>query len=503
MVKETENHALNKYDKGDANWNHSPDMQHIEERLVVRDEESRLNDYIPHDTATFIATDSGAVYDGDGTQWSKAQRDVGSLSTDRVGNATYYVRDSDSLQSVVNAAPPEADIKPLNPDTTFDVATLEITTDGVTLSDFNLRTADGTDDVLLYIHACTDVTVESCDLDGNDANNSDPDGFGGGTTNGIEVIDASDITIRDNYVHDVVSHGILATSRSRDSSKSTGPINSIRLIDNKVENTGNGGVMLRGGGGLAAEWGWIQDNEVRNCVGEYLQAIDGWQHARITNNQVEDGGGAGDAVALEQHTGRGVDRALKDILVAENSGTTPSSGVASQYNAAPYENITITDNDFTGPGPSESSTRGVYFRPIDNPRHIKVTDNTLVGFERGIFIDDAQCEMTVTDNQIRDVNRALVIQQGDGASIAQNHCSEVVGDTVVYIKTDVAATDGHKLTENHFASTTGGCDGVTVDEEGGTYDNYVYKNNTITVPGTGIVNNATGSNGITKDNQIY
>lgn len=80
MVEKTPNHKLNKYDQGDPNWTHSPDMQTIEERLLVRDEEGNLENYSPHSGATFIATDTGAVYDGNGSSWNAANRQVGSLT---------------------------------------------------------------------------------------------------------------------------------------------------------------------------------------------------------------------------------------------------------------------------------------------------------------------------------------------------------------------------------------------------------------------------------------
>lgn len=89
MVQETDNHDLNKYEQGDKDWDHSPDMQHIEERLVIRDVEANLSNYTPHAAATFRATDTGAVYDGDGSSWNKARRELESLGVGsvQIGNA--------------------------------------------------------------------------------------------------------------------------------------------------------------------------------------------------------------------------------------------------------------------------------------------------------------------------------------------------------------------------------------------------------------------------------
>ncbi|WP_135304374.1 hypothetical protein [Haloarcula amylovorans] len=80
MVQETANHGLNKYEAGDTDWTHSPDMQHIEERLVIKDTEANRSNYTPHPTATYVATDSGVVYDGDGSSWNAASRAVQSFS---------------------------------------------------------------------------------------------------------------------------------------------------------------------------------------------------------------------------------------------------------------------------------------------------------------------------------------------------------------------------------------------------------------------------------------
>lgn len=91
MVKEeTPNHSLNKYDQGDA-WDYNEDMDHIDERLVIRDTEANRSSYTPHDGALFIATDTGAEYDGDGSSWNKADRGYGSLSADHADTRNGYV----------------------------------------------------------------------------------------------------------------------------------------------------------------------------------------------------------------------------------------------------------------------------------------------------------------------------------------------------------------------------------------------------------------------------
>lgn len=78
-MQDTPNHNLNKYEYGDS-WNYNTDMDHIEELLVVRDVEANLANYTPHNKALFVATDTGAVYDGDGTNWNAATRELAGLT---------------------------------------------------------------------------------------------------------------------------------------------------------------------------------------------------------------------------------------------------------------------------------------------------------------------------------------------------------------------------------------------------------------------------------------
>ena len=56
-------------------------MQIAEERLPVRDLESNLSTKTPHAGSQFVATDTGAVYDGDGTNWNLATREFAEVAT--------------------------------------------------------------------------------------------------------------------------------------------------------------------------------------------------------------------------------------------------------------------------------------------------------------------------------------------------------------------------------------------------------------------------------------
>lgn len=102
MVDNTDNHGLNKYSEGEDNWTHSTDMDHIEERLVVRDTETNRTNYTPHDGAVFISTDTGVVYDGNGSSWNKASRGLDSVAADDISSSEYYLDGSKTVTDLNN-----------------------------------------------------------------------------------------------------------------------------------------------------------------------------------------------------------------------------------------------------------------------------------------------------------------------------------------------------------------------------------------------------------------
>ena len=71
-MADTPNHEYNVPDQGDQDW-HQPLNENFEEFEVdieLRDQESNLGDYDPSNGAKFLATDTGVVYLGDGTDWN-------------------------------------------------------------------------------------------------------------------------------------------------------------------------------------------------------------------------------------------------------------------------------------------------------------------------------------------------------------------------------------------------------------------------------------------------
>lgn len=70
----TDNHDYETPEKGRNDW-HLPlnnNFEQIDTDVEVRDIESELGTYRPKNGAKFFATDTGAVYIGDGTEWHRA-----------------------------------------------------------------------------------------------------------------------------------------------------------------------------------------------------------------------------------------------------------------------------------------------------------------------------------------------------------------------------------------------------------------------------------------------
>lgn len=83
-MTETPNHDLSKPEKGAADW-HRPlngNFDELDTKVEIRDTEANKGDYEPKAGAKYEATDSGAVYHGNGNSWVLTDRRVSSLSVD-------------------------------------------------------------------------------------------------------------------------------------------------------------------------------------------------------------------------------------------------------------------------------------------------------------------------------------------------------------------------------------------------------------------------------------
>lgn len=83
-MTETPNHTYNTPEQGTEDW-HVPlneNFDTLDTDVEIRDTEANRSDYEPTAGAKYEATDSGAVYHGDGTDWVLTDRTVGSLDAD-------------------------------------------------------------------------------------------------------------------------------------------------------------------------------------------------------------------------------------------------------------------------------------------------------------------------------------------------------------------------------------------------------------------------------------
>lgn len=130
------NHGYNQPEKGTTNWDEpmNENFQKLERDVEIRDLEANRSDYQPDMGAKFFATDSGATYTGDGSNWNLA----GYVTRAGGGDFGHYVRyeaalsdepintflfDSDETLEVVRASFP---VKGLSQGSTNGDVTLRI-----------------------------------------------------------------------------------------------------------------------------------------------------------------------------------------------------------------------------------------------------------------------------------------------------------------------------------------------------------------------------------------
>jgi len=103
----TDNHNYNRPDTGDKNWDVdlNQNFNDIDSDMPIRDTEANKGNYTPQEDLKFEATDSGAVYYGNGDSWVLVDRKVNSLSTSKL-NRTYTPRDNslEAIQEIVENA---------------------------------------------------------------------------------------------------------------------------------------------------------------------------------------------------------------------------------------------------------------------------------------------------------------------------------------------------------------------------------------------------------------
>lgn len=88
MTRRTENHSYVVPTEGDDEYQStfSEYFDNIDEDIEIRDVESSRNDYQPYEDAKFFATDTGAIYIGDGNNWNQITIGVVSSVFGRTGD---------------------------------------------------------------------------------------------------------------------------------------------------------------------------------------------------------------------------------------------------------------------------------------------------------------------------------------------------------------------------------------------------------------------------------
>lgn len=86
MTEETTNHGLTKPDEKTLNW-HIPingNFDAIDAELAIKDTDANKSNYEPIEDQEYIATDTGAIYIGNGTDWEKQDREIQKLEIEKL-----------------------------------------------------------------------------------------------------------------------------------------------------------------------------------------------------------------------------------------------------------------------------------------------------------------------------------------------------------------------------------------------------------------------------------
>lgn len=111
-MSETPNHGYKTPARGTTNWHLAlnENFENIDQAVEIRDTEANKGEYEPKEGAKYEATDSGAIYHGNGTSWVLADRQVHSFQSDVAAVNSFnnevnvYAMEGDTLdERVVNA----------------------------------------------------------------------------------------------------------------------------------------------------------------------------------------------------------------------------------------------------------------------------------------------------------------------------------------------------------------------------------------------------------------
>lgn len=105
MPDYTENHAFQLWNQRDEPWEYNTDFSELDTKVPIRDTDANKANYNPKDGALFRATDTGALYQGDGVNWVKVDLSVDNLSVDNtftVAGVRFWVSPTEPTEAAAD-----------------------------------------------------------------------------------------------------------------------------------------------------------------------------------------------------------------------------------------------------------------------------------------------------------------------------------------------------------------------------------------------------------------
>lgn len=373
MADETPRLDLNTYKQGDTDWDHTDTVEALDEHAIARgpiEERPAEGDY---DDELYYATDQRILWgwDADTGDWT-ARGGLGS-ENDPVPGTTYrdavstaelndvvWVREGDDPQERLDE-PPEDGTVVFDGSHTFVVGDLEITTDGLTVVEPNLKRQDDyLDDEELPVLTVTgdDVTLVRPRIDGNRQGQGSPDSYK--WSSDIEIHSAERVTVQGARLQNSARHGILVVGNP-------GPVRDTTIIDTVVDSPLRYGVSLEGRG--THQDSTVITTRAYESVGRStLEVNDGVEGAHVINTYgeghlAESDGGVAAVVTVDDHGGP--DQGNRDIVIDGVWGREVDELVfTGTTEVADHHNITF--RNVSGPITSTNQIRHISDLTIEN-----------------------------------------------------------------------------------------------------------------------------------------
>ena len=375
---------------------------------------------------------------------------------------------SDPQAAINNASPGDTII---GDGSTFTLSSgLEITTSHLTVANLNLQLADGVDEPVVYIHSCQDVTLRNCDIDGNEANQTGDVNI----VNGVDVTNARRIRLIGNEVHDTQGQGIYITTNHQDSNKTSGDVQDVVVAYNRVQNVGNGAILLMGGDNNTSRNGWLIGNHIQAPVGnEAINIIDGWVQGYAIGNRLDEDLGTA-AFAIENHNRTGV-KSTQGVWIVNNYVDNNDQLIVFDHDDFPYTDVyiknnylrssadriligykegvqTSTNGDFDGIEITGNTVvgggvgTGVSLQGNSQPntrtfRNIKIQDNRLESLNSAVRKADGSANpIRVVNNTIRDCSNGIEISDSPQCIVSGNYFEDI-GSVAIKVREDQSAVN--------------------------------------------------------------